>query len=151
YGTVQRTDTPQRTPRGFFFLDDVAGVENLIRATLLTNLENALDQGARAPASPAHPAREDRSPAAQATCACGAPIQAPAGLAGQSVKCPRCSSTLLAPSRAAANTAAGAEPYREEGQVPADLKEKMAAQLGANEPLVWVAQPVGALVFRRSL
>ena len=34
------------------------------------------------------------------------------------------------PSRAAAKTAAGAEPYREDGQVPADLKDKAIAELG---------------------
>ena len=42
--TLQRTDTPQRTPRGFFFLEQVAEVEHLIRKTLLANLEKKLDQ-----------------------------------------------------------------------------------------------------------
>src|SRR5262249_50107421 len=40
----RRTDTPQRTPRGFFYLDNVAEVEQLIRTTLLANLEKAMDQ-----------------------------------------------------------------------------------------------------------
>jgi hypothetical protein len=38
-GTIQRTDVPNRTPRGFFFLDNVDGVERLIRTALLANLE----------------------------------------------------------------------------------------------------------------
>jgi hypothetical protein len=37
--TVTRTDAPQRKPRGFFFLDDARGVEQLIRTTLLANAE----------------------------------------------------------------------------------------------------------------
>jgi hypothetical protein len=150
-GTVQRTDAPQRTPRGFFFIDQVAEVENLIRATLLTNLEKSMDQRSRAPAPVMRPVREDRSPSSTATCACGAAIQAPDDLAGQSVKCPQCGSTLVVPSRAAARIAAGAEPYREDGHVPANLKEKALAELGANEHLVWIAQPVSAIVFRRGL
>jgi hypothetical protein len=159
-GKVQQTNTPQRTPRGFFFLDQAVAVENLIHTTLLSNLENSLDQGAPPPAPEMRPAREeDRSPPAPAvsapstaTCACGAAIQAPDDLVGQSVKCPQCGSTLQIPSRAAAKTAAGAgPPYREDGQVPADLKEKALAELGTNERLVWIAQPVPTIIFRRSL
>jgi hypothetical protein len=61
-GTIQRTGVPQRTPRGFFFLEQAAEVENLIRTTLLANLEKALDQPAEAPAPIRPPAREDRTP-----------------------------------------------------------------------------------------
>jgi hypothetical protein len=150
-GTVQRTDTPQRIPRGFFYLDQAAEVENLIRTTLLASLENSLNQGARAPAPAIGPVRAERPSPTTATCACGAAIQASGDLAGQSVQCPQCGSTLRAPSRTAAQTAAGAEAYQEDGRVPADLKEKMLAELGTNEHLVWIAQPVSALVFRRSL
>jgi hypothetical protein len=42
-GTLTSTNTPQRIPRGFFYLDDVAGVEQLIRTTLLENLVKILD------------------------------------------------------------------------------------------------------------
>jgi hypothetical protein len=43
-GTLQNTNTPQRVPRGFFYLDKVDEVERVIRATLLQNLEQKLDQ-----------------------------------------------------------------------------------------------------------
>jgi len=43
-GTLQTTNTPQRIPRGFFYLDNVDEVERVIRATLLANLEKKLDQ-----------------------------------------------------------------------------------------------------------
>jgi hypothetical protein len=116
-GTVQRTDVPNRTPRGFFFLEQAAEVENLIRTTLLSGLEKSLDERLQAPAAAVRPVC-DGSPA---------------------------------PSRAAAQAAGEAEPYREDGQVPADLKQKALAQLGTGERLVWIAQPVGGVVFRRSL
>jgi hypothetical protein len=151
-GTVQRTDAAQRVPRGFCFLDQVAEVENVIRATLLTGLEKSLDERLQAPAPATRPVPQAASPLSTVNCACGAAIQAPDALAGQSVKCPRCGSALAVPGRAAAPTAAaGAGPYREHGRVPADLKEKVLAELGTNERLVWLAQPVGAIVFRRSL
>lgn len=150
-GTVQRTDVPQRIPRGFFYLDQVAEVENLIRATLLTKLEKALDQGTRAVAPPPRPVREERSSTAPATCACGAALQATDNQAGRSLKCPQCEATLVVPSRAAARTATGPQPCQEDSDVPADLKAKILAELGSNEHLVWIAQPVAALVFRRSL
>lgn len=150
-GTMQRTDTPQRIPRGFFYLDQVAEVENIIRTTLLASLEKSLDQGARVPAPATGPVREENSSPTTATCVCGAAIQTSGDRAGQSVQCPQCGSTLQAPSRTAAQPAADAETYREDGQVPADLKERIHAELGTNEHLVWIAQPVSALVFRRSL
>jgi hypothetical protein len=43
-GTLQQTNTPQRVPRGFFYLDKVDEAERVIRATLLANLEKKLDQ-----------------------------------------------------------------------------------------------------------
>jgi hypothetical protein len=43
-GTFRRTDVPQRSPRGFFYLDQVQEVEHLIRSTLLKNLEKKLDE-----------------------------------------------------------------------------------------------------------
>jgi hypothetical protein len=43
-GTLQQTNTPQRVPRGFFYLDNVDEVERVVRATLLANLEKKLDQ-----------------------------------------------------------------------------------------------------------
>jgi hypothetical protein len=67
------------------------------------------------------------------------------------VTCPQCGSTLRAPSRAAAKPAADDESYQEDGQVPAYLKDRILSELGTNERLVWIAQPVSALVFRRSL
>jgi hypothetical protein len=87
-----------------------------------------------------------------AFCGCGAQIEAPLDLAGQSVKCPQCASELPIP--AAGNRQQGIGPsdiYREDGQVPLELKDKIIADLGTNERLVWLAQPVGAIVFRRSL
>jgi hypothetical protein len=87
-----------------------------------------------------------------AFCGCGAQIEAPADLAGQAVKCPQCSSELPIP--AAEKRQQGISPsdyYREDGQVPLELKERILADLGTNERLAWLAQPVGAIVFRRSL
>jgi hypothetical protein len=40
---LRRTDRPERVPRGFFYLDQVREVEDLIRTTLLANLEKKLD------------------------------------------------------------------------------------------------------------
>ncbi|HZP17399.1 MAG TPA: hypothetical protein VFB00_05510, partial [Terriglobales bacterium] len=57
--TIRRTDTPQRSPRGFFFLDQVREVEQLIRATLLDDLEEKLDQSAAARLAPAGQAQAD--------------------------------------------------------------------------------------------
>src|SRR5262249_50316073 len=105
-GQVRRTDMPQRSPRGFFFLDDVRAVGHLIRTTLLGNLEQELDEPAAAPLPSGAPA--DRG-------------------------------------------SARAENYREDGSVPAGLREKVLADLGANERPVWVGQPATALVLRRSL
>jgi hypothetical protein len=40
---LRRTDRPERVARGFFYLDQVREVEDLIRTTLLVNLEKRLD------------------------------------------------------------------------------------------------------------
>jgi hypothetical protein len=106
-GTVQVGDAV-RVPRGFYYLDNMREVENLIRKTLLVNLEKAMD-------SPGVPA-----PAKNA---------------------------------AAIPTAVEivVEDCREDGEISAALKEKIVEELSENERLVWLAQPVPALVFRRNL
>jgi hypothetical protein len=87
-----------------------------------------------------------------AVCACDAQIEATDDLAGQSVKCPQCAASVFIPvPSAGAEVSARTENYWEDAQVPADLKEKALAELTSNEQLVWVGQPVGAIVFRRSL
>jgi hypothetical protein len=87
-----------------------------------------------------------------AVCACAAQIEAPDHLAGRSVTCPQCGAAVAIPSSAAGDREASfAENYREDGQVPAELKAKALAELGPDEHVVWIAQPVGAIVFRRSL
>jgi hypothetical protein len=55
-GTIRRTDTPQRTPRGFFYLDNVDEVEQIIRTTLLQNLEQNMDGRPAAARSTERPA-----------------------------------------------------------------------------------------------
>jgi len=109
--------------------------------------------------------------AISSVCACGAEIEAPDELAGQYVKCPQCAAAVAIPGSAGGqqvpareenhrdNGAAPAVPkeapradnYREDGEVPADLKEKILAEVNANEKVVWIAQPVQALIFRRSM
>jgi hypothetical protein len=87
-----------------------------------------------------------------ANCSCGAQIEAPDDLAGKSVKCPQCSAALPIPAPDTGNKfTALAGNYREDGPVPADVKEKALAELGPDEQVAWIAQPVPALVFRRSL
>ncbi|OAI47970.1 hypothetical protein AYO44_08245 [Planctomycetaceae bacterium SCGC AG-212-F19] len=151
-GTLQRTDKPQRTPRGFFFLDQVSEVEDLIRETLLANLEKKLDQDAKAPGSLTSPVSDAQAQPISAACKCGATIEAPGELTGQSVKCPKCAGVVVLPGGRAAETAAPeADNYREDGAVPADLKEKARGELGRGERLVWLAQPKTEIIFRRSL
>jgi hypothetical protein len=41
--------------------------------------------------------------------------------------------------------------YREDGTVPAALKEKVRVDLQPNERLVWIGQPIGSVVFLRSV
>ncbi len=134
------SNVPQRVPRGFLWLDQVREVEGLIRTTLLRELEEALD-------APPPAAAE----AAAVSCACGAAIEAPAGLAGKWVQCPRCAASVPVSGREpAAAPAPAAGPCREDGSVPADLKEKALAGLDGNERPVWVGQPVAKLVVLRS-
>jgi hypothetical protein len=140
--------TPNRIPRGFFLLDNVDEVEQIIRTTLLGQLEQSLDEPAHrfAASAAAAPAEEVVS----ITCACGVTIEAPASLAGKSVKCPECSAAVSVPApEFDAGAAAHHEPYREDGTVPADLKAKTLAELDPREKVVWMGQPVPALIFVR--
>jgi hypothetical protein len=111
-GTIQTSGVPQRIPRGFFYLDRVEEVEQLLRATLLDNLERKMDQDTT-PVPTRQPLREEPSVPRSA-----APVGGPA---------------------------------MEDCQVPADLRDKVRAELNSNEQLVWVGQPDLTLVFRRSL
>jgi hypothetical protein len=140
--------TPNRIPRGFFLLDNVGEVEQLIRTTLLGQLEQSLDQPEHRPAASAAPAPAEE--AVSVACACGVTIEAPASLAGKSVKCPQCSAAVSVPSpEYGADTASGDEPYRDDGTIPADLKAKALAELDPREKVVWMGQPVPALIFVR--
>jgi hypothetical protein len=136
-----RSDTPTRVPRGFLLIDQAAEVENLIRSTLLGQLENTLDAAQPAPAP--RPAPQPAAAAVSVACACGLTVEAPESLAGQSVKCPQCSAAVAIP---APQTA----PCREEGSIPADLRAKILMDLAAGERVVWVGQPVPNLVFLRN-
>lgn len=138
------TGAPKRVPRGFLLLDQVREVENLIRTNLLQQLENAPGEPRPTPVESATPAPDgDVVPVA---CACGLTIEAPDSLAGKAVKCPQCSAAVSVPAPAVA-----AAPYREDGQVPADIKAKLLGDLDPTERVVWVAQPVGTLVFLRNV
>jgi hypothetical protein len=123
-------------------------VEDLIRATLLAQLEESLE----APTSAANRDALQRSgPAIAVACPCGVTLAAPAALAGKSVKCPRCAAAVALPAPAD-DTAAAFDPFscREDGDVPADLKDKLLKGLNANEKPVWIGQPVPNLVLLRS-
>ena len=143
-GGFGTTGAPKRVPLGFLLIDQVREVENLIRTTLLQQLENALDQPNPAPdeSGAAVPDTEVVSVA----CACGVTIEAPGSLSGKSVKCPQCSAavSVVAP-------AVAAEPYQEDGQVPADLKAKILGDVDPSERVVWVGQPVAKVAFLRSI
>jgi hypothetical protein len=138
--SANQTDAPNRVPIGFFLLDNVAEVEHLIRSSLLADLEQTLD----AP-SQARDAAADNEIVSTA-CACGVTIEAPASLAGQSVRCPNCSAAVSIP-----GVANGPGSYREHGPVPAELKQKALADLDPKDKVVWVGQPVGALIFLRGI
>jgi hypothetical protein len=141
------SNSPQRVPRGFMCLDQVREVEGLIRTTLLGQLEEALDAPRSADGdAPEHPAR-----AVSVACACGVTIEAPAELAGKWVHCPRCTAAVaITAPEAEAGAAADPVSCREDGSVPAGLKEKALAGLDPNEKPVWVGRPVAKLVFHRS-
>ena len=139
---------PNRIPRGFFLLDNVAEVEEIIRSTLLGQLEQSLDQPQHGPAAgaAAAPAEEVVS----VGCACGLTIEVPAGLAGKSVKCPECSAAVSVPApEYDAGPVVHFEKYPEDGTIPEDLKAKALAELDPREKIVWVGQPVPALIFVR--
>jgi hypothetical protein len=141
-----RTDAPKRVPFGFFNLDQAREVEHLIRTTLLQQLEKSLDEPK--PNAAGDIAAESDAEAVSTVCACGVTIEAPGSLAGQSVKCPQCSAAVSIPSPA---SGAKAENYREHGSVPAVLKEKALKDLDPNERVVWIGQPMPALIFVRSI
>jgi hypothetical protein len=144
-GTFGTTGAPKRVPRGFLMLDNVREVENVIRTHLLQQLESALDEPKAAPVE-RRVAVEPDGELVSVACACGVTIEAPGSLAGKSVKCPQCSAAVSVPAPAVA-----AQYYYEDGQIPADLKEKTLKDLDANERVVWVGQPVAKLVFLRNI
>jgi hypothetical protein len=123
---------PQRVPRGFVCLDQVREVEDLIRMALLLQLEAALDSGALC----------------EATCACGVTLEAPVVVAGKSVTCPRCAAVVAMPERN--DDAGSAIVCREDGAVPAELKEKLLAGLDRSEKPVWIGRPLPRLVLLRN-
>lgn len=138
--TAGSSRSPQRVPRGFLCLDQVRDVEDLVRTTLLVHLEQTLDAPTSAAHAPVH--------AASVACACGVTIEAPPALAGKSVKCPRCAAAVaLAPRQIDAGAPVSC---REDGPVPADLKEKTLSGLDPNEKPVWIGQPIPKLVLLRN-
>jgi hypothetical protein len=144
--TAGLSNSPQRVARGFVCLDQVREVEDLIRTALLLSLEQALD--APKPADGFEGGRA--APPVSAACACGVTIEAPAALAGKSVRCPRCTAAVgIGPHPAAARTAAPVE-CREDGPIPVDLRDKTLAGLDPNEMLVWIGRPVARLVLLRN-
>jgi hypothetical protein len=131
-GPTGPSPNPQRVPRGFVCLDQVREVEDLIRVALLLQLEQAMDNEA----------------VCEAACTCGVTLEAPAVAAGKSVKCPRCAAVVGMPAREGEDGTAIR--CREDGAVPADLKEKVLAGLDRSEKPVWIGQPIPRLVLLRS-
>lgn len=134
-------NSPQRVARGFLCLDQVREVEDLIRTTLLSSLEQALD--APTPAA---------APPVSVTCSCGVTVEAPAALAGKTVRCPRCTAAVAIGPRPAdvGHAAPTATDCRVDGAIPADLRNKLLAGLDPNETPVWVGRPVAKLVLLRN-
>jgi hypothetical protein len=130
-GPTGPSTDPQRVPRGFVCLDQVREVEDLIRTKLLLQLEQALDGKAFC----------------EIDCPCGTTLQAPPIVGGKSIQCPRCSAVV-----AIQPSIDNGPPIicREDGNVPAELKEKMLAGLDPSEKPVWIGQPVPKLVFLRN-
>ena len=143
---VGLSNSPQRVPRGFMGLDQVREVEGLIRTTLLSQFEQELD----APAAAATNRDALQRPAMAVACSCGATLAAAPALSGKSVKCPRCAAAVALPAPAVDAEAAG-DPVscREDGGVPADVKEKLLRGLDANEKPVWIGQPAPTLILAR--
>jgi hypothetical protein len=131
-GPTRPSANPQRVPRGFVCLDQVREVEDLIRTALLLQLEAAMDGGA----------------VCEAGCACGVTLEAPATVAGKSVKCPRCAAVVALPAREVDDGTAIS--CREDGAVPAELKGKLLAGLDPSEKPVWIGQPLPRLILLRS-
>jgi hypothetical protein len=146
-GVGMNNSTPNRIPRGFFLLDQVSEVEDLIRTTLLSQLEKALDEPAHRPA--ANGVAEPDAEIVSVSCACGITIEAPGRLAEKSVKCPQCSAAVSIPVPEF-SAADGPQRYREDGPIPADLKAKTLAELDPREKIVWVGKPEPGLVFVRN-
>jgi hypothetical protein len=136
--------SPQRVARGFLYLDQVREVEELIRGRLLTSLEQALDASRTA----AH-GLNARQPAGavSAACVCGVTVEGPAALSGRSVKCPRCSAAVAIGPRPAEGAPVSC---REDGSIPADLREAALAGLDPTETPVWIGRPVAKLVLLRN-
>jgi hypothetical protein len=134
--TAGMSGSPQRVPRGFMCIDQVREVEDVIRTTLLLNLEHALDKPNAAAGN------------VTVKCSCGVTIESPAALAGKSVKCPRCQVTVTFANGDSDSTAPIA--CREDGPVPADLKAKTLAGLDASEKPVWIGRPVPKIILIRS-
>jgi hypothetical protein len=138
--------SPQRVARGFLYLDQVREVEELIRARLLTSLEQAIDAS-----NTQTYGRNIRqaAPAVSAACGCGVTVEAPAALSGKSVKCPRCSAAVaLGPRQTEAESAPVS--CREDGSIPTDLREAALAGLDPSEKPVWIGRPVAKLVLLRN-
>jgi hypothetical protein len=131
-GPTAPSTKPQRVPRGFVCLDQVREVEDLIRTSLLLQMEQALDGGE----------------VCATTCPCGVTLQAPPVVAGKLVKCPRCAAVVPMPAGDVDD--AKVVPCREDRPVPADLKAKLLAGLDSREKPVWVGQPNPKLVLLRS-
>src|SRR4029077_20303457 len=96
----------------------VREVEDLIRTTLLSQFEQAADAPTSTTAVGDTLRRPD--PAIAVSCPCGVTLAAPPALAEKSVKCPRSPATVAMPA-----PAADPGSYREDGEVPADIKDKL--------------------------
>jgi hypothetical protein len=114
-GAKSPSTKPQRVPRGFVCLDQVREVEDLIRTSLLLQLEQGLD-GAEVCAT---------------TCLCGVTLQAPSIVAGKSIKCARCAAVVPMPADDIDD--GKAIRCREDRPVPAHLKQKLLQGLDPRE------------------
>jgi hypothetical protein len=143
------SNAPQRVPRGFLWIDQVREVEDLVRTTLLQQLEQALD-APKAGTTYGNASEHPEHPVSVA-CSCGVTIEAPPALAGKRVTCPHCAAAVaLEPHEADARDAAAPVTCREDGSVPADVKAKALGSLDPKEKLVWIGQPDAKLILFRS-
>lgn len=113
-------------------------------------------------------------------CACGAALEAPDELAGQSIKCPQCAAVLAIPGAAKEASAPATAEHAPSGtapagdrpselpperpqettraedclgydDVPAEIRAKALEELDPSEKLVWLGQPNRKLVLLRNL